>query len=200
MTPAQDKAALRQAMTETRALLASETPDAGEALASRFNPRLLERYGPVVSVYWPIRSEIDPRPLIARLRELGAPLSLPRVEADDTLSFRAFTSEDDLERGWAGLLQPKETAEVMKPDLVLAPLLAFDRAGHRLGYGKGHYDRAIKGLRETGRVFFCGLAYEGQGLEQIPAEDHDVPLDWVVTEARNHPLFLARTMTPPTEQ
>jgi len=75
---------------------------------------------------------------------------------------------------------------------VLTPLLGFDAAGNRLGYGKGHYDRALERIRKQGRAFVCGIAYSGQQLPFIPAEPTDIPLDWVVTEKGSIPLFLSR--------
>jgi 5-formyltetrahydrofolate cyclo-ligase len=100
-----------------------------------------------------------------------------------------------LEKGPFGLTQPSATAEIVRPNLVLTPLLAFDARGRRLGYGKGHYDRAIAALRSTGRVFYLGLAYAQQQADVIPVDRHDVLLDWVETPLNSVPLFLGRAVS-----
>lgn len=190
-----EKQALRAEMKVVRDELSARDPDAGETLADKFPMKLLARYGPNVSAYWPIGSEVDPLPLIRRLKNEGdANICLPRVEADGSMTFRAWAPGNDLEDRPFGLREPLETTAELTPTLVLTPLLAFDRKGNRLGYGKGHYDRALTRLRENGRVFVCGLAFFGQELEQIPAEPHDIPLDWVMTERGSIPLFMMRAM------
>ena len=190
-----DKSQLREAMKELRAELSARDPDAGETLADKFPMKLLERYGPMVSAYWPIGSEIDPLPLIRRLKNEGdADICLPRIEDDGTMTFRAWAPGNALEDRPFGLQEPPADTERVNPTLVLTPLLGFDRSGNRLGYGKGHYDRALEKLRAEGRVFVCGLASFGQEVERIPAEPHDIPLDWVMTERGSIPLFMMRAM------
>lgn len=108
--------------------------------------------------------------------------------------YRAYTRGDMLEQRPFGLLEPNPEVLEVHPTLVITPLLGFDRNGNRLGYGKGHYDRALTRLRDQGRVFVCGLAYFGQEVEEVPAEPHDVPLDWVMTERGSIPLFMMRAM------
>ena len=187
-----DKAALRQSARELRDSLTTQQPKAGEEIANVFPMKLLERFGPDVAGYIAIGSELDPAPLMGKLRAAGAKLSLPRVEADDSMTFRRFDSVDNLEAGPFGLLQPSGDAEETLPTLILTPMLAFDAAGNRLGYGKGHYDRALARLREAGRAFVCGLAFAEQEVIGIPAEATDIPLDWVVTPERSLPLFFGR--------
>jgi len=191
MTPSQIKSALRGQLKLLREEVAARDPDAGERLAERFPEKLLARYGPVVSAYWPLGSEINPRPLMARLKGLGAAIVLPRVE-DEGLVFRQFESEAALVPGGFGLMEPPPQSLEIRPTLILLPLLGFDAEGNRLGYGKGHYDKAIAALRREGRAFLCGLAYDEQRVTSVPAEPHDVPLDWVGTPGGNLPLFLAR--------
>ncbi len=190
---ANDKTRLRAEMKQLREELAARDPDADEKVADKFPLKLLERYGPTVSAYWPIGSELDPRALMTRLKQAGADLALPRVEDDGTMSFRAWAPGNELEERPFGLLEPTADTPIVTPTLILAPLLGFDRHGNRLGYGQGHYDRAISRLRETGRVFICGLAYHGQECDALPAEAHDIPLDWVVTERGSIPIFMMRT-------
>lgn len=191
---AADKSALRAQMKTLREELAARDPDAGETLADKFPLKLLERYGPTVAVYMPIGSEIDPRPLLGKLTAAGVKLALPCVLADGSMIYRHYTRGDPLEKREFGLLEPFHEVPEVFPTLILTPLLAYDKSGNRLGYGKGHYDRAITRLRENGRAFVCGLAFHGQEVDAIPTEPHDVPLDWVVTERGSIPLFMMRAM------
>ena len=180
-------------VSEIRAESAARDPDAAEHLAARFPMKLFERYGPVVSAYVARGDELDPAPLLERLRGAGATIALPRVEEDGAMTFRA-AEDAPLETGAFDVQQPGADAEVVRPSLVLAPLLAFDPRGNRLGYGKGHYDRAIAALRESGRVFYLGLSYAQQQADVVPADKHDIPLDWVETPVHSVPLFLGRAM------
>ena len=191
----EEKNLLRVALKERREELAARDPDAGETLADKFPMKLFERYGPTVALYLPIGSEIDPKPLMGKLVAAGAKLALPCVQDDGSMVYRAYTRGDMLEQRPFGLLEPNPEVPEVNPTLVITPLLGFDRNGNRLGYGKGHYDRALTRLREQGRVFVCGLAYFGQEVEEVPAEPHDVPLDWVMTERGSIPLFMMRAMS-----
>ena len=191
----EEKDLLRAALKERREELAARDPDAGETLADKFPMKLFERYGPTVALYLPIGSEIDPKPLMGKLVAAGAKLALPCVQDDGSMVYRAYTRGDMLEQRPFGLLEPNPEVPEVNPTLVITPLLGFDRNGNRLGYGKGHYDRALTRLREQGRVFVCGLAYFGQEVEEVPAEPHDVPLDWVMTERGSIPLFMMRAMS-----
>lgn len=186
------KAALRARLRAVRREAHARDPDAGEALAARFAIKLLTRFGPVVAGYWPIGSEIDPRPLMDRLAGEGASLALPRVESAGAMSFRAWQPGEALDPGPLNLPQPAASAPELTPTLVLVPLIGFDAAGTRLGQGRGHYDRALARLRAQGRAFACGLAFDAQEAEALPREAHDQPLDWLVTPTRNLPLMLAR--------
>ena len=188
------KDVLRAALKERREELAARDPDAGETLAEKFPMKLFERYGPTVALYLPIGSEIDPKPLMGKLVAAGAKLALPCVQDDGSMVYRAYTRGDMLEQRPFGLLEPNPEVPEVNPTLVITPLLGFDRNGNRLGYGKGHYDRALTRLRDQDRVFVCGLAYFGQEVEDLPAEPHDVPLDWVMTERGSIPLFMMRAM------
>ena len=135
---AEQKAILRGHMQEIRAEAAARDPDAADKLAARFPIKLFERYGPVVAGTLAIGDELDAAPLLARLAGKGARIVLPRVEASGTMTFRD-AAPATLEKGPFGLTQPSERAEIVRPNLVLAPLLAFDARGRRLGYGKGYY-------------------------------------------------------------
>ncbi|MAP96347.1 MAG: 5-formyltetrahydrofolate cyclo-ligase [Ponticaulis sp.] len=186
------KTDLRSSCRNLREQLKAETPDAPQRVRDVFPEKLLQRFGPLVSGYIAIGSELDPAPLLERLRSLGAEICYPRVEADDQMTFRRVASENELEDGPFGLKQPTDDAQIVAPGLILTPLLAFDAAGNRLGYGKGHYDRALETLKSERSVFVCGLAYSGQEVLKIPAESTDIPLDWLVTENGSIPLFFSR--------
>lgn len=140
--------------------------------------------GTIVAGYWPIDTEADIRPLLARLHERGAVCALPVVVTPRTpLVFRCWAPSDALEEGRFGTRHPPATCEAVTPSVILAPLLAFDAAGHRLGYGAGYYDRTLAALRMDQRpVTAVGVAYALQRLEALPHGDHDQPLDWIVTE------------------
>lgn len=140
--------------------------------------------GEIVSGFWPIRSEADTRPLLFSLREQDARLCLPVVIDRTTIIFR------ELVRGAAMIdtgfrtLGPAEDAEVLEPSLMLVPLAAFDRRGHRIGYGAGHYDRAIARQHAAGRKpRLIGIAFDCQEVPLVPDEPHDVVLDAVLTES-----------------
>jgi 5-formyltetrahydrofolate cyclo-ligase len=189
---AADKQALRDELKTVREEAHARDPDAGETLADKFPLKLLERYGPIVSGYLPIGSEIDPRPLLKKLAKAGAKLALPRID-DGEMSFRLWQQGDTLEDRPFGLSEPLQDAVRVQPTLMLVPLLGFDGAGTRIGYGKGHYDRAISDIRKDGRVFTCGLGFHAQMMDDLPVEDHDEPLDWAVTERGSVPIFMMRT-------
>jgi 5-formyltetrahydrofolate cyclo-ligase len=194
---AEQKAILRGHMKEIRAEAAARDPDAADRLAARFPVKLYERYGPVVAGYVAMRDELDPGPLLARLAGQGARIVLPRVETDGAMTFRdagGGAQRTVLKKGPFGLVQPSAASEIVRPNLVLAPLLAFDARGRRLGYGKGHYDRAVAALRSSGRVFYLGLAYAQQQVDVIPVDRHDLLLDWVETPLNSVPLFLGRAV------
>lgn len=189
----EQKAILRGHMMEIRAEAAARDPDAAEKLAARFPIKLFERYGPVVAGTVAIGDELSAAPLLDRLASHGARIVLPRLDAGGMMTFRDASSLP-LEKGPFGLTQPSALADVVRPNLVLAPLLGFDARGRRLGYGKGYYDRALSDLRATGRVFYLGLAYAQQQVDAIPVDRHDVLLDWVETPMNSVPLFLGRAV------
>lgn len=186
------KQLLRDHLREIRAEAAARDPDSAEKLAERFPTRLLDRFGPIVAAYVAIGDELDPEPLVQRLRSLDAKIVLPRIESTGEMTFRLYQEGDILVRGPFGLQQPTSDATEARPGLVLAPLLGFDARGARLGYGKGHYDKTMAHLRADGPCFFAGLAFSAQQVDAIPTQPHDIPLDWVETPERSVPLFLAR--------
>ena len=120
-----------------------------------------------------------------KLAAQGARLALPAITArGQSLRFRAWSPGDRLLRGPLGILEPSPAAAEIIPDIVLVPLAAFDRSGHRIGYGAGHYDRTLAQLRKSKAVTAIGLAFAAQEIEAVPALPHDVALDYVLTETQ----------------
>lgn len=137
----------------------------------------------VVAGYMPMRNEADPLPLMRALAARGAQLALPAVVARDApLIFRAWRDGDALIAGPFGTRHPVETVPQSVPDLVLVPLAAFDRRGHRIGYGGGYYDRTLAGLRAQKPLVAAGVAFAVQEVETVPASHHDAVLDVVLTD------------------
>jgi len=140
--------------------------------------------GTVVSGFLPIRSEADLRPLMERLAAAGARLCLPVILDRLTIVFREFRPDVPLVYTGFGTQGPGPEAPVLDPEILLVPLSAFDATGHRIGYGAGHYDRAIARLRQKGRVpRLIGIAFDCQEVAHVPFEPHDVPLDAILTES-----------------
>ena len=141
--------------------------------------------GMVVSGYSPIRSEIDPAPLMRKLAEQGAKLALPAVLArGKSLAFRAWSPDDRLMLGPLGILEPSPAAAELVPDIMLVPLAAFDRAGHRIGYGAGHYDYHAGAFAQSEGHHGHRPAFAVQEIKAVPALPHDVALDYVLTEKK----------------
>jgi 5-formyltetrahydrofolate cyclo-ligase len=184
MSPASSsKGDLRTAALAKRDALSSERrAAAAEAVAGRGLP-LEITLGTAVAGYSPIRSEIDPTPLMRRLAAQGAQLALPSITArGQSLAFRAWSPNDRLLLGPLGILEPSPAAAEIVPDILLVPLAAFDRAGHRIGYGAGHYDYTLAHLRKLKHIIAVGVAFAAQEIKAVPALPHDVALDYVLTE------------------
>lgn len=153
-----------------------QAADHGEGLFS-FLP------GTIISGFFPIRSEIDARPLMDRLRAKGARLCLPIVQDRTTIVFRELVRGAELVDTGFGTSGPGPEAEVLDPQILIMPLSAFDAKGGRIGYGAGHYDRAISRLIEKGMTpTLYGLAFSCQQVDHVPVEAHDQPLKAVITE------------------
>ena len=149
--------------------------------------------GSVVSGFWPIRSEIDLRPLMAALAARGARLALPAILDRATIVFREYVPGMPLVDMGFSTKGPGAEAAVLDPDAMLVPLAAFDAAGNRIGYGAGHYDRAIARLHQRGlRPRLIGAAFDCQQVDAVPAEAHDAPLGEILSETglRRFPLTL----------
>lgn len=176
------KAALRTEAHKRRAQLhPSLRLDAASDAVAHFLGHLPPGRGEVVAAYWPIRDELDIKHLIVTLIHAGQPVALPVVLGDEEpLELRLWQEGAPLYEAGFGTLAPEHGAPRVEPDVILMPLLGFDRHGTRLGYGGGYYDRTLAHLARRPRL--VGFAFARQEIDHIPRDAHDVPLDAVVTE------------------
>jgi 5-formyltetrahydrofolate cyclo-ligase len=182
-SPEQLKAALRRAAIARRdALPPAERMAAAFAIAERGLPVEVAP-GTVVSGFSPLKSEISPLPLLRRLADAGASLALPVVVGrGQPLVMRAWSFGAPLVSGVWGIREPPADAPELNPDILIVPLLAFDRSGHRIGYGAGYYDMTIARLRAMKPVTAVGVAFGSQEIAAVPATPRDARLDLVLTE------------------
>jgi 5-formyltetrahydrofolate cyclo-ligase len=179
----ESKAALRQQALALRDMLpANARRAAAEAIAARKLPLAIAP-GTIVSGFMPLKSEINPLPLLQKLAEAGARLALPAIAGrGKPLMMRAWQFGAPLDRGQWGIREPKPEAAEVEPDILLVPLLAFDRKGYRIGYGAGYYDMTIHRLRTIKSVTAIGIAFAAQEVPKIPTTERDERLDLVLTE------------------
>ncbi len=177
------KAELRAAAQGRRdALSADERKVAAEIIATRKFPLAIAP-GETVSGFMPLKSEINPVPLMQKLAEAGAALALPAIaRRGKPLIMRAWSWGAPLDRGQWGIREPKPEYPEVDPDILLVPLLAFDRAGHRIGFGAGYYDMTNTALRARKSVTAVGLAFAAQEVAAVPTTPRDARLDLVLTE------------------
>jgi 5-formyltetrahydrofolate cyclo-ligase len=186
VTPAQPavvKAIMRREMTARRdALPAAERQQAAEAIAARPFPIAIAS-GAIVSAFMPLKSEVNPLPLLRKLGEAGAALALPVVAGKgQPLTMRAWRFGGPLASGVWGIREPTPDAPAVDPDILIVPLLAFDRRGHRLGYGAGYYDMTLSALRAKKNVVAIGIGYAAQEVDTVPITPRDARLDLMLTE------------------
>ena len=179
-----DKHTLRKTLLAARKTRHAQAPEmaaqqlAEQALALAFTKPHL------IAAYHPMGAEIDPRPLMQTLAAQGHTLCLPFCDSRETgMVFRRFAFGDTLAVDGVGMRAPLPEAASVRPDVILLPLLGFDRQGNRLGRGAGHYDKALHALRQAGPIVTYGLAYDMQMVDKCPSEPHDQAIDGVVTEA-----------------
>jgi 5-formyltetrahydrofolate cyclo-ligase len=134
--------------------------------------------------YFPVHDELDPIPLLEALHAQGLSTALPVVQPGPDLVFREWRHGTPLKRGKFGLQQPGAEQPELMPDIVLVPLLAFDRKGGRLGYGAGYYDAALRRMRQRSTVTAIGIAFDEQEFPEVPQEPQDEPLDMILTPTR----------------
>jgi 5-formyltetrahydrofolate cyclo-ligase len=176
------KAKLRtEALARRDALPAEMRASAAEQIARRAFPVTVA--GRIVAGFMPMKSEINPIPLMRALAEAGAQLALPTIAGrGKPLIMRAYTFGDELARGQWGIREPTPQAAEVAPDILIVPLACFDRAGHRIGYGAGYYDMTIVVLRANKKITAVGIAFAAQEIPQIPTTPRDERLDFVLTE------------------
>ena len=181
--PAAVKQRCRAAAVEARARShAAASAAAGPKLAA-IGLGFLGLAPATVSGFKSFADEIDVLPLMARLAAEGWRTALPVVVGrNKPLVFRAWAPGEPTVAGTWSIPVPPESAPEVQPDVLLVPMLAFDRAGFRLGYGGGFYDRTLSALRATRAVTAVGVAFAGQEMAEVPREAHDEPLDWILTE------------------
>jgi len=172
----------REAIARRDALPAAERAAAAAAIAARPLPVAVSPSA-IVSGFSPLKSEINPVPLMRAFAAAGARLALPVVAGKGRpLTMRSWNFGEPLDSGVWGIREPKPEAPEVFPDILIVPLLAFDRAGHRIGYGAGYYDMTIARLRGMKPVIAIGIAYAAQEIAAVPATPRDAPLDLVLTE------------------
>ena len=172
----------RDAVTRRDALPADLRARAAETIAARPFP-LAFKPGTIVSGFSPLKSEINPIPLMRKLADAGAQLALPVVAGrGKPLIMRAWAFGAPLAPGVWGIREPMPDAPEVAPDILLVPMLAFDREGQRIGYGAGYYDMTIAAGRATKPVVAVGLAYAAQEIDAVPVTPRDARLDLVLTE------------------
>lgn len=179
----QRKRDLRQIMKDRRAQAQIENPDAPAALRDCVLKQIPFPPRSIVGSYSAIGSEINPAPLAEALRAMGYIIALPVVAGEGRpLLFRRHEPGDPMELSVTGIAEPASSAPAVEPDILLVPMLAFDRRRHRLGYGGGYYDRTIEHLRRRKPLVTIGLAFACQEIPGIPTGAHDVRLDKIATE------------------
>jgi len=178
---AEQKSLLRAEVLARRdALPAAERQTAAEAIAAR---AFAVASAAIVSGFFPMKSEISPLPLMRKLAAAGAQLALPAIAGrGQPLIMRAWTFGAPLIAGQWGIREPAADAAEVAPDILIVPLAAFDRAGHRIGYGAGYYDMTVRALRAKKPVTAIGIAFAVQEIPRVPATERDERLDLVLTE------------------
>jgi 5-formyltetrahydrofolate cyclo-ligase len=178
------KKVLREHLRGERRAAAKARPEAAVHAARNFMAAIDIPEGGVIALYYPIKNELDTGPLRDALLEQGASLALPViVKRKAPLIFRRYEDGEALMDGPYGAKTPRENAPLVRPAIIVAPLLGFTRAGARLGYGGGYYDRTLADLRKTGEATAVGYAYAAQEVDALPLSPLDQHLDWIVTEA-----------------
>jgi 5-formyltetrahydrofolate cyclo-ligase len=178
-----DKAEIRRVALSARDAIPSASRfAAANTIAERPFPFPLAP-GNVVSGFMPLKTEINPLPLLRKLASAGATLALPAVcGRGQPLRMRAYAFGDRLIAGVWNIREPAADAPEVFPDILIVPLLAFDRSGHRVGYGAGYYDLTINALRARKSVIAAGIAFAVQEISAVPHTEQDAPLDFVLTE------------------
>ena len=172
----------KTAFARRDALPAAERQAAAEAIAARPFPIPIAP-DVIVSGFSPLKTEINPLPLLRKLAAGGATLALPVVDGrGKPLIMRSYAFGQALNEGVWGIREPKDDAPEVDPDILIVPLAAFDRRGNRIGYGAGYYDMTINRLRSRKPITAVGIAYAAQEVSEVPVTARDERLDLVLTE------------------
>jgi 5-formyltetrahydrofolate cyclo-ligase len=174
----------RQALARRRQIPCQTSQDFARSLA-KTGLELVEKFAPRCSgAYVSLPEEASTEFLLQKLAEKNLTVALPITgRKEDPLSFRAWRPGDLLNKGKMGILEPVSSAAELLPDLLFVPLAGFDRAGYRIGYGGGYYDRTLAKLRSLQKIVAIGLGFACQEVGKVPVEAHDQKLDYVLTEA-----------------
>jgi 5-formyltetrahydrofolate cyclo-ligase len=173
------KGALRK---ERREINHSEN---AEAIFANLIPLIKWELKPVIAGYWPIAGEIDDVMFLEHCHTYGLRCVLPFItDLISPLVFKAWQPDDILEKRMYGIPAPTSEALNLIPDVLLVPLIAFDRECYRLGKGGGFYDRTLNVLRRDHSILAIGLAHDSQEVDHVPREEHDQQLDCIVTPSR----------------
>lgn len=181
-----DKESIRHtAFSRRNQIPASERARKTEAFTKRFLDTVTIQQDAIVAAYWPVRGELDVLPLVRNFLSRGIICALPQTAAPGMpLIFRAWREDTPMVAGAFGILEPDPSVcDIVDPDVIIAPLLAFDTDCVRLGSGSGFYDRTIAYIRSTRNVVAIGAGFDIQRMDQIPSEPHDVVMDMIITEA-----------------
>ncbi|AXK81035.1 5-formyltetrahydrofolate cyclo-ligase [Pseudolabrys taiwanensis] len=180
--PATKESLRAAALAQRDALPAAERQAGAETIAARPFPVNIAP-GVIVSGFMPMKSEINPLPLLHKAADQGARLALPAIDKrGKPLIMRAWKFGDPFKAGQWGIREPVPEAPAVDPDILIVPLACFDRAGHRIGYGAGYYDMTINALRAKKKVIAIGIAFAVQEIPRVPATERDERLDLVLTE------------------
>jgi 5-formyltetrahydrofolate cyclo-ligase len=178
----EQKKTFRTQAKATRLEAFHQVPEAGEQIAQQLLS-LAFSTGANISAFWPLAEELDTLPLLHALHKQGHQMLLPvMLGAGKPLEFGTWQPGDVLKEAAFKTLEPSDDKARLAPDIMLCPLLAFDRRGYRMGYGGGFYDRSIAQLQQQGNLLTIGIAFAAQEVAEIPTGEYDMPLDMIVTE------------------
>ncbi|MFZ4540906.1 MAG: 5-formyltetrahydrofolate cyclo-ligase [Rickettsiales bacterium] len=181
---ATEKRKLREAMlTRRRALPHAAMLSASTSVARHFADHPILAFAPSFAGYRAMRGELDVMEIFTQMARFEKRTALPCTTPDKALIYREWKIGDALTRHELGMEEPTGTAPVMVPAVILTPLLAFDGEGYRLGYGGGYYDRTMEALRALPEPpLFIGVGFSMQEIDQVPTDEHDAPMDGILTE------------------
>ncbi|HVY20995.1 MAG TPA: 5-formyltetrahydrofolate cyclo-ligase [Bauldia sp.] len=172
-----------EAMARRDTITAADRADASAAIAERVTSLAAVAGARSIGAYLPIWSEVETRDILDWAFARDIEVALPAVIDAMTFVYRRWQKGDALLTGRFGTRAPGDDAQVLAPDVIITPMVAFDRRGTRLGHGRGYYDRAVAGMRAGGHEpLLVGVAFAAQEVADIPSEPHDIGMHFIVTE------------------